>query len=479
MFFNSVEFLFFFPIVVFLYFLSSHKIRWLILLFASYYFYMSFKFEYGILIAISTLVTYFGAKILENQKDKLFRKLILGFLVIFNLSFLFFFKYFNFVSENLSNLIIFVRPTYEPFFHNFILPIGISFYTFQVLSYCIDVYSKKIKSQKHLGVFAVYVVFFPQLVAGPIERAKDLIPQFLTKHKFSFDDTVSGLKLILWGFFKKLVIADNVAILVNTVYSDVNAYNGTALILATVFFAFQIFCDFSAYSDIAIGCAKIMGFKLNENFRRPYFSTSIREFWRRWHISLTKWFRDYIYFPLGGNRVTIFRNSVNILVVFLVSGIWHGAAWTFIVWGLLHGAFMVTEMLFRNINRKINLLNKTTKKLSLIFTPLKLLVTFILVNITWIFFRSENLEDAIYVLTHFYKDLNFSVGNLGLNIEGIIIGIIAILIMEIVHLTQEFELLQNYFSKSIIVTWLLNILLILIILFFGSFQESQFIYFQF
>ena len=322
-----------------------------------------------------------------------------------------------------------------PFF-NVLLPVGISFYTFQTLSYTIDVYNGKTAAQKHLGVFAVYVSFFPQLVAGPIERSNHLLPQFFRKHDFSYNRVKSGLQKMLWGFFKKIVIADNLAILVDGVYNNVGNYSGLALIVATIFFTFQIYCDFSGYSDIAIGTAKVMGFELRENFKRPYFSKSIREFWQRWHITLSTWFRDYVYIPLGGNRTIKWRWYYNIFITFLVSGLWHGANWTFVIWGALHGSYLIAALILSSPKKKISLFiqsqNKSLDKL------MDVVITFVLVAFAWIFFRANNIEDAIYIINNLFlssteilnlSELKIQFRGLGLFQEDLIKCLMLIIIL--------------------------------------------------
>ncbi len=341
MLFNSLQFLIFFPIVVSIFFLLPQKRRWILLLIASYYFYMCWKVEYIVLIIASTLIDYFVAKKMADLKEKVKRKKWLLISLLSNLGILFGFKYFNFVNANVQALFDNFNIFYGVPAFDVLLPVGISFYTFQTLSYTIDVYNGKTPVQNHLGIFAVYVSFFPQLVAGPIERSRHLLPQFYVEHKFSYDRIKYGLQQMLWGFFKKVVIADRLAIVVDGVYNNLDDYSGISLLIATIFFAFQIYCDFSGYSDIAIGSARVMGFELIDNFKRPYFSKSISEFWRRWHISLSTWFRDYLYIPLGGNRVVKWRWYYNLFITFLVSGFWHGANWTFLVWGGLHGAYLI------------------------------------------------------------------------------------------------------------------------------------------
>ena len=331
MFFNSLEFAVFFPIVVGLYLLTPERFRWTLLLAASYYFYAAWKAEYLILILVSTLIDYTVALRMEKASNPAKRRSWLIVSLCSNLGILFSFKYFNFFNDSVRTVFDQFNIFYDVPAFEVLLPVGISFYTFQTLSYTIDVYRGQRPAERHIGIFALYVAFFPQLVAGPIERSTRLLPQFFKKVELTYERTVDGLRLMLWGFFKKLVIADRVGAYVDVVYASPDDHSGMTVLIATYFFAFQIFCDFSGYSDIAIGSARILGYDLMDNFRRPYFSKSISEFWRRWHISLSTWFRDYVYIPLGGNRVVKWRWYYNLMVVFVVSGLWHGANWTFVV----------------------------------------------------------------------------------------------------------------------------------------------------
>ncbi|MBN1646259.1 MBOAT family protein [Candidatus Woesearchaeota archaeon] len=481
MLFNSLHFLIFFPIVVAIYFTTPHKYRWILLLISSYYFYMSWKAEYIILIMISTVIDYIAGRKIHKSRSKKRKKYFLTLSILTNIGLLFAFKYFNFFSESLRQLLAQFSIPLNPITLKVLLPVGISFYTFQTLSYTIDVYRGKIKPEKHLGIFAVYVSFFPQLVAGPIERAKNLLPQFFEKHYFEYKSVTDGLKLMLWGFFKKVVIADRLSVIINNVYNNPVDFTGFSLIIATIFFAFQIYCDFSGYSDIAIGSAQIMGFKLMDNFRRPYFSRSISEFWKRWHISLSTWFRDYLYIPLGGNRVSIPRWYLNLFLVFLISGLWHGANWTFVIWGALHGIYLITGILTHNITSK--LVQKTyLSRLPKVHNIMRIGLTFVLVNIGWIFFRANSLSDAWYILTHLFSGLSFSFKGveLGVGWDSIIIAIAAILFMETVHIMQEHFRMREFMSnKPIWIRWPIYIILLWLILFFGMFNETQFIYFQF
>ena len=416
MLFNSIQFLFFFPVVMILYFIIPFKIRWILLLIASYYFYMCWKVDYIVLIIISTLIDYICSNQMAKLKFKKNRKKWLLISIFSNLGILFGFKYFNFFSENIQTLFNQYNIFYDIPFFNILLPVGISFYTFQTLSYSIDVYNGKTTAQKHLGVFAVYVSFFPQLVAGPIERSNHLLPQFFKEHKFSYDRVKSGLQKMLWGFFKKIVIADNLAILVDGVYNNLDSYSGITLIVATIFFTFQIYCDFSGYSDIAIGTARVMGFELRENFKRPYFSKSIQEFWQRWHITLSSWFKDYLYIPLGGNRVVKWKWYYNIIITFLLSGLWHGANWTFIIWGALHGIYLIFAITLNYPKKYFS--QKIRKYSPKIDTTFDVIITFILVAFAWIFFRANNIDDAIYVVKNLFTDLN-EYNNLGGQFRGI------------------------------------------------------------
>ena len=389
--FISPEYIIFFCTVLPVFFLTPHRFRWVLLLFTSYFFYAYGNLQYVPLIAFSTLVDYLSASQIYSASSESRRKFWLAASIIVNLGVLFVFKYFNFFNESAAMVI-----GYEPFTHHMALPIGISFYTFQSMSYTIDVFRRRLDPEPNLGIMATYVSFFPQLVAGPIERATNLLPQFHIHQVFNEDRAVEGFQQILWGFFKKVVIADRLAIYVNAVYNDVHQYTGVPLLLATFFFAFQIYCDFSGYSDIAIGTAKIMGFDLMQNFRQPYFSQSIREFWTRWHISLSTWFRDYVYLPLGGNRVPVLRNLMNLLIVFLVSGLWHGADWTFVIWGALHGIAIVLIALLRHYD--IDLLPGK----NLVQVLARVLITFLFVDFAWIFFRANSLADAQYIVSHLF-----------------------------------------------------------------------------
>ncbi|OFY92284.1 MAG: alginate O-acetyltransferase, partial [Bacteroidetes bacterium RIFOXYB2_FULL_35_7] len=343
MLFNSLQFAFFFPLVTLLYFALPHKLRWALLLGASCIFYMAFIPSYILILVATIIVDYIAGIYIEKEKGPK-RRLYLIISIITNIGFLAFFKYFNFLNSNVAAIAHFLDWNYSIEALSIILPVGLSFHTFQAMSYTIEVYRGTQKAEYHFGIYALYVMFYPQLVAGPIERPQNLIHQFYEKHTFDYQRVTDGLKLMLWGFFKKMVIADRLSLYVNQVYNNPDQYSGFPVLLATYLFAFQIFCDFSGYSDIAIGSAKIMGFKLMDNFNTPYFAKTIKEFWKRWHISLSTWFRDYLYISLGGNRVIKWKMQFNLFIVFMISGLWHGANWTFVLWGSLHGFYIISAI---------------------------------------------------------------------------------------------------------------------------------------
>jgi D-alanyl-lipoteichoic acid acyltransferase DltB (MBOAT superfamily) len=392
------------------------------------------------------------------------------------------FKYFNFVNENASILLQYVGIKNPIPFLNILLPIGLSFHTFQAMSYTIEVYHGIQKPEKHFGIYALYVMFYPQLVAGPIERPQNLIHQFREKHFFEYNRFIEGLRLMTWGFFKKIVIADRMALIVNSVYDSPGEYQGFTLLIATLAFAFQIYCDFSGYSDIAIGAARVMGFTLMRNFDTPYFSSSVSEFWKRWHISLSTWFKDYVYIPLGGSRVKIYRYQLNILIVFAISGIWHGANWTFLMWGLLNGGYILIERLWINSTKiSTGIINRITG----------IFITFSLITFSWIFFRANTLHDALYIIGHIPTDavkwLQPAYILQGLQSAGIksqdifTIGFsFAILFsVEIFRNINKTDFNQWIASQSVGLRWSYYYIILFSIILFGVFDKQQFIYFQF
>ncbi|MBZ0166614.1 MAG: MBOAT family protein, partial [Candidatus Omnitrophica bacterium] len=404
MLFNSIEFLIYFVLVTTVYFAVPNRWKWLYLLLASYYFYMCWQPKYIVLILISTVIDYWAGRRMGDLEDKKRRRKYLLLSLAANLGLLFSFKYFNFFGDSFNAVLTALNSSYLVPHLTVLLPVGISFYTFQTLSYSIDVYYGQQKPQRHFGRFALFVAFFPQLVAGPIERSRHLLPQFNSPKGFDYARVTDGLKLMLWGLFKKAVIADRVAVFVVAVYDHPQDYTGWPLILATVFFAFQIYCDFSGYSDIAIGSSKVLGIDLMDNFNRPYFSKSVAEFWKRWHISLSTWFRDYVYIPMGGSRVPRARLYFNLLFVFVVSGLWHGANWTFVIWGALNGFYLLFSIFSETFRARWCALIGLDRR-PLLHKYVKVAITFGLINFAWIYFRANTLADAWYISTHLFSGL--------------------------------------------------------------------------
>ena len=476
MLFNSFSFAIFFIIVTTLYFVLPQKYRWLLLLLSSCYFYMSFVPIYILILGFTIIVDYVAGIFLENsvgEKKKAF--LILS--LIANIGVLATFKYYNFLNDNLTILLHGAGYTNPIPYLSILLPIGLSFHTFQAMSYTIEIYRGNQKAERHFGIYSLYVMFYPQLVAGPIERPQNLLHQFYEKHEFDYERVVRGLKLMLWGFFKKLVIADRLSIYVNAAYNNVGEHNGKTLLLATIFFSFQIYCDFSGYSDIAIGSAEVMGFKLMTNFKRPYFSTSIAEFWKRWHISLSTWFKDYLYISLGGNKVSIPRWYFNLFFVFLVSGLWHGANWTFIIWGAINGFYLVAALVINKALVNYQPL-RILKKVPKINIFLQIIITYGLVCFAWIFFRANNLKDSFIVIKKIIQFKGVVFYEAPSMLAYCILGIFMLLIIEFKkeYFNNLFTLSQNKYGY---VRKLYYTFLIIIILLNGVFDGGQFIYFQF
>ena len=491
MLFNSIQFLIFFPIVTILYFVIPHRFRWFLLLAASCYFYMVFKPVYILILGFTIVIDYFAGIFIEKSVGKQ-RKFYLIMSLVANIGVLAIFKYYNFINLNLMWLLEgfdFKNPI--PYL-DILLPIGLSFHTFQAMSYTIEVYRGNQKAEYHFGIYALYVMFYPQLVAGPIERPQNVIHQFYEKHYFDYQRVTDGLKLMAWGMFKKVVIADRLAVMVDIVYKDPYQHKGLPLLVATVCFSIQIFCDFSGYSDIALGSAQVMGFKLMKNFDRPYFSKTISEFWRRWHISLSSWFRDYLYFPLGGNRVSKWRREYNLFIVFLISGIWHGASWTYVIWGAIHGFYLVFANQTEGFRNKIvDALG--IKKLPTLYKIIQIITIFCLTSFAWIFFRAMKVNDAFYIIQSMFTGLGeqlHQLGNkafieknvfLGQGATNFVMVIFALIVMEIVHLNQRGRSLREVINhKPILVRWVLYYGIVLAILFLGMYDKpAQFIYFQF
>lgn len=486
MLFNSIDFAIFFPIVFTIYWALAKNItsRNTLILLSSYVFYGWWDWRFLFLIIISSAVDFFVGKYIHKTKNRNKRKQLLLISLLVNLGFLFYFKYTNFFIETFVDSFRLFGNKIEVSTLNIILPVGISFYTFQTLSYTIDIYRKTLKPTKNWLSFFTFVAFFPQLVAGPIERASHLLPQFFVVHKFNYYQVRSGLLLMAFGLFKKMVVADRIAILVNEVYNNPIGYSGTDYLVATFFFAFQIYCDFSGYSDIAIGISRTMGFDLMKNFDSPYLSKSITEFWRRWHISLSTWFRDYVYIPLGGSRNGKYKTYLNLFIVFLVSGLWHGAALTFVIWGSIHGVIIVIEKVFekqrKSFYKRINLKKRSFVN-KIIFIPM----IFIIVSIAWIFFRANNLTDAILILRGIIKlDINTdNIFDLGLVKNEFYLTIVLILILIFIEWSNK---KLNYISfisrQKQTVRWLIYVFIInsiIILGVYGSGTPKDFIYFQF
>lgn len=484
MLFNSFHFLVFFIVVTTLYFVLPYKSRWMLLLISSCYFYMAFLPIYILILGFTIVIDYFAGLYLEKFEGRK-RKIFLIFSLIANIGVLAVFKYYNFLNDNLTFLFKgFALENPIPYL-SIILPIGLSFHTFQAMSYTIEVYRGHQKAERNFGIYSLYVMFYPQLVAGPIERPQNLLHQFREKYDFDYDRVTSGLRLMAWGLFKKVVIADRLAIVADTVYNNPEGFNSLSMIIATVFFSFQIFCDFSGYSDMAIGAARVMGFKLMKNFNKPYQARTIDEFWKRWHISLSTWFRDYLYISLGGNRVTIPRWYLNLFIVFLVSGLWHGANWTFIVWGALHGFYLVFAIITSKTRTKINKFLHLDK---VGFIPV--LTTFVLVAVGWVFFRASDVNTAFYMIKTMvvgFPDIiqNIIAGQpvleyLGLSNRQIILSVLLIILLETVHVVQnKIDLPKFFMERPKLVRWAVYYGVILVIIFYGVFENRQFIYFQF
>ncbi|MDE7341114.1 MAG: MBOAT family protein [Lachnospiraceae bacterium] len=476
MLFNSISFGIFLIIVFLLYYFVPHKYRWGFLLLASYVFYMNLHLWYGILLFLTTLLTYTLALSLEKAQTAGQKKkaLLLGVLPLVLI--LVFFKTANPVIQHLNDMISAGRLSIQPLTMTILLPAGISFYFFQSMGYLIDVYRGKTEAEKHFGYYALFVSFFPQLLSGPIGRADSLLPQYKKKRSFSYNNVTYGLKLMAWGYFKKLVIADTFAITVNKLFNNVHSYVGLAFIVATVMFAIEIYCDFSGYSDIAIGCARLFGIRLMTNFKSPYFSFSIKEFWSRWHISLSTWFRDYVYIPLGGNRVAKWRHLLNLLLTFLVSGFWHGASLTYVLWGGIHGLLQIVETLLYPKS-------KTHKKH---FWQLPL--TFILLCFTWIFFRANSIDDALWIISRLFWDasrpinyLKTAVICLDMSYVQLVAMWLPVLLLGIYdYLSLKYDVIREFSKLKFFIRWPVYVLLLVAIaLFSPKGIATEFIYFQF
>lgn len=499
--FNSLEFLIFFPIVVLIYFCVPQKTKNFWLLISSYYFYMSWNPKYAILILLSTTITWLGGlsfghinKLdLPGQKKEFWKKICVLACLSSNLLILAFFKYYHFLVDNMALVLSHLRIEFHPPVVDVLLPVGISFYTFQALGYIIDVYRGTIEPERNFLQYALFISFFPQLVAGPIERSKNLFRQIHEAHYFDAERVCRGLLMMGWGFFKKLVIADRAAILVTAVYDSYMEYTGLQIVIATMIFAVQIYCDFSGYSDIAIGAAEVMGFKLMQNFNSPYFARSVSEFWRRWHISLSTWFRDYLYIPLGGNRGGKWKTYRNLLITFCVSGLWHGARWSYVVWGGVNGLYQVvgdmTKEFRSNIQRffKIN-----TQCWSYRF--FQGILTFVLIDFSWLFFRANGFEAAVGMIQHIISSPGWfsmidsqnvlGICTLSLDEKDFYLLLIAMFVLLVLDLYKDkINFRTALLKQNIVFRWIVYYCIILIIVIFGiygpEYDASTFIYFQF
>ena len=489
MLFNSLHFVVFFIIVTAIYFIIPHRYRWFLLLVSSCYFYMIFVPIYILILAFTIIIDYYAGIFIENNTGKI-KKLSLVISIVANVGILAFFKYFNFLNENLTEFLnIFNTPNPVPYL-SIILPVGLSFHTFKAMSYTIEVYRGTQKAEHHLGIYALYEMFYPLLIAGPIERPQNLLHQFHEKHLFEYKNATEGLKLMLWGFFMKIVIADRLAIYVDAIYNNPEYHTGLSILVATLFFAFQIYCDFAGYSLIAIGASRVMGFKIMNNFNLPYFSKTISEFWSRWHISLSTWLRDYIFFPsittlsekIKGNKKNNKKRSMwiysfSIFITFFISGVWHGANWTFIMLGIIHGFYLIFAVITKRIRIKIEQFTGINS-IPFLKNLIQILVTFVLVNFAFIFFRARNVEEAFFIIKKistfsgpiFYEDVSMLI----LSIFGIVFLLITEIKSEYYHGSISFFKNKNWLVRSFSYATLL-ILIILI----GVFDGGQFIYFQF
>lgn len=490
MLFNSINFIIFFPCVLLVYFLIPDRIKYLWLLASSYFFYMCWNAKYAVLILTSTAITYASGLLIEKANDIRGKKVVVATSFISNLAILAYFKYTNFGIDIINELMsaIHIQLTIPNI--DIILPVGISFYTFQALSYTMDVYRKDIYAERNFFKYALFVSFFPQLVAGPIERSRNLLKQLAEPKKFDFDNFREGILLMLWGYFLKIVLADRIAIFVDTVYGDYGTYTGYYLSIATILFSIQIYCDFAGYSTIAMGTAKILGIHLMENFDAPYLSTSVADFWRRWHISLTSWFKDYVYIPLGGSRKGKLRKYINKMIVFLLSGLWHGANITFVIWGGLNGLYQILGEALTPIRDKL-VCSLNLHRESMGHKILCIVGTFVLVDFSWIFFRANSMRDAVEIIKSIVCVKNPWVlfdGSLyacGLDDKNFRLMLVGILILVVAgYLKRKGVIIRNeILAQDYWFRWIFISFSIVAIFTFGiwgsSYNAANFIYFQF
>lgn len=481
MLFNSISFAIFLPIVFFLYWFMTNKnlkLQNLLLLVASYYFYACWDWRFMFLLMFSTFLDYYTGLKIEESKNQNLRKFWLWLSVGINLGFLGFFKYYNFFAENFAEMLQNFGLQVNPWTLKVILPVGISFYTFHGLSYVLDIYFKRIKAERNFVDYAVFVSFFPLLVAGPIERATHLLPQIKVKREFSYEKAVDGMRQILWGLFKKMVIADNCAVFANQIFANSATASGSELVLGALFFTFQIYGDFSGYSDIALGTARLFGIDLLRNFAFPYFSRDIAEFWRRWHISLSSWFRDYLYIPLGGSKGGNWMRIRNTFAIFLVSGFWHGANWTFIIWGFLNALFIMPSIILKTNrnNLEIVAMNKLIPNFRDVFN---ILLTFSLTVFAWIFFRAESVHHAIEYIVGIFNASLFTIPDVKTAAYATLILIAFFMLIEWIGREHQFALQDFLVKKPRFIRWLFYGFIILLIGLFLQTHETPFIYFQF
>lgn len=484
--FNSLAFVIFYPALLLLYFLLPHRARLPLLLVASYFFYMYYQPSLIFLILATTLVSWLAAWGIERSQSRSLRRFLLAITLIVCLGTLFFYKYFDFLMESVVGLVRFFGGEASPIVLSLVLPVGISFYTFQTLSYVIDVYRGKIAHEKNFFYYALFVSFFPQLVAGPIERPENLLPQLKEKHTFTKENAVKGAKHMLVGYFKKICVADLIAETVNLVYNAPEEATPLGILIATALFAVQIYCDFSGYTDIAIGISRVMGIRLMQNFDHPYRARTIREFWSRWHISLSSWFKDYLYFPLGGSRCAKWRHMLNLMIVFAVSGLWHGANFTFIVWGLLHGVYQVVGNLTKAPRAALRArigISENNKFLHALQTA----VTSLLVGFAWLFFRANSISDAVTLLSTFFDGAAWSIPlslekHLGLTAVSLLTVLVSLALLWILdHLVVYGEGRDGSaaLTKNGAFVYIVWCILLVYMLLLATDKVSTFIYFQF
>ncbi|APY11356.1 membrane-bound O-acyltransferase family protein [Seonamhaeicola sp. S2-3] len=479
MLFNSIDFAIFLPIIFILYWFVTNKnlkLQNLLIVISSYIFYSWWDWRFLSLILFSTIVDYLIGISLSKQENQTKRKMLLWTSIFVNIGFLGFFKYYNFFLDNFITAFSFFGAEIKANSLNIILPVGISFYTFQTLSYTIDVYKQKLEATKDFIVFSAFVSFFPQLVAGPIERATNLLPQFYTKRHFDYSKSVDGMRQILWGLFKKTVIADNCAHYANIIFNNSSEYSGSTLVLGAIFFTFQIYCDFSGYSDIAIGVSRLFGFNLKQNFAFPYFSRDVAEFWRRWHISLSTWFRDYLYIPLGGSHGGTWNKIRNVFIIFLVSGFWHGANWTFIFWGALNALFFLPIFITNNNRNNLNVVAQG-KYLPNVKEFLSIVLTFSLTVFAWIFFRAENINHAFRYISEIFSSSLFKIPE----IQPITIFLLLIffIIIEWNGREKQYAISNVFLNCHKLIKWGFYAFIITLIGIFMKTEVTPFIYFQF